>query len=295
MNIGNFALTAIMMLLMCVSALAQQANKISGIIVDVDGLPMTGASVTVVSKNIGTIADVDGSYTLEGVEKGDIVLFDFIGFLPTELVFDGIQTHNVVMRLASQTLDDVVVVGYGSQKKVSVTGALSQIKSETLVSKPAQSLSTVLGGTMPGIISRQSTGEPGNDYASIYIRGMATWQDKSPLILVDGVERDINLINPHEIENFTILKDASATAVYGVRGANGVIIINTKKGKMGTPKVTFRTEHAMLEGLRFPQYINGYEFASLMNEAVAHATGGTGTPAWREDELQKFKDGSDPY
>ena len=211
MNIRNFALTAIMMLLMCVSALAQQANKISGIIVDVDGLPMTGASVTVVSKNIGTIADVDGSYTLEGVEKGDIVLFDFIGFLPTELVFDGIQTHNVVMRLASQTLDDVVVVGYGSQKKVSVTGALSQIKSETLVSKPAQSLSTVLGGTMPGIISRQSTGEPGNDYASIYIRGMATWQDKSPLILVDGVERDINLINPHEIENFTILKDASAT------------------------------------------------------------------------------------
>ena len=124
MNIRNFALTAIMMLLMCVSALAQQANKISGIIVDVDGLPMTGASVTVVSKNIGTIADVDGSYTLEGVEKGDIILFDFIGFLPTELVFDGIQTHNVVMRLASQTLDDVVVVGYGSQKKVSVTGAL---------------------------------------------------------------------------------------------------------------------------------------------------------------------------
>lgn len=295
MNIRKCALAVSLMILLGVSALAQQANKISGIIVDVDGMPMAGAAVSVASKNIGTIADVDGSYVLEGVTKGDVILYDFIGFLPAEFVFDGVQTHNVVMHYASQSLDDVVVVGYGSQKKVSVTGALSQIKTENLVSKPAQTLSTVLGGTMPGIISRQSTGEPGNDYATIYVRGMATWQDKSPLILVDGVERDINLINPHEIENFTILKDASATAVYGVRGANGVIIINTKKGTMGKPKVTFRTEHAMLEGLRFPQYINGYEFASLMNEAVAHATGGTGTPAWKPEELQKFKDGSDPY
>ena len=161
--------------------------------------------------------------------------------------FDGKEIHNIVMRVSSQFLDDVVVVGYGTQKKVSVTGALSQIQPKNLESKPAVTLSTTLGGAIPGIITRQSTGEPGNDYATIFIRGMATWQDRTPLIMVDGVERDINLLNPQEIESFTVLKDASATAVYGVRGANGVILINTKKGVMGKPKVVFRHESALLQ------------------------------------------------
>lgn len=291
----KLAMPLLIVLLTAVPSAAQQAKCMSGLIVDADGAALAGATVTVASRNIGTIADQNGYYYLDGLSVGDAVNFDFIGFVPDKIIFDGIETHNVVMHYALESLEDAVVVGYGSQKKVSVTGALSQIMSEALVSKPAPTLSTVIGGTMPGIISRQSTGEPGNDYATIYIRGMATWQDKSPLILVDGVERDINLINPQEIDSFTVLKDASATAVYGVRGANGVIIINTKKGKVGRPEVSFRTEHAVLQGLRFPEYINGYEFASLMNEAVAHATSGTGTPAWTEAELQKFRDGSEPY
>lgn len=274
---------------------ARNTDKVSGLIVDIDGNPMAGTTVMVKEKNLGTVADADGYYFLEGLTAGDVITYDFMGYIPQEMEFDGKEIHNIVMRVSSQFLDDVVVVGYGTQKKVSVTGALSQIQPKNLESKPAVTLSTTLGGAIPGIITRQSTGEPGNDYATIFIRGMATWQDRTPLIMVDGVERDINLLNPQEIESFTVLKDASATAVYGVRGANGVILINTKKGVMGKPKVVFRHESALLQGLRFPQYINGYEFASLMNEAVAHATGGTGTPAWNDDELLKFRDHSDPY
>ena len=274
---------------------AQDQSRLNGIIVDSEGNPMPGAVAMVLSSGTGTIAGEDGSYTLNGLKKGDEIQFDCIGFIAQTFIFDGTPVHNVVMHLASETLEDVVVVGYGSQKKVSVTGALSQIKPGVLESKPAVTLSSILGGSMPGIITRQSTGEPGNDYATIFIRGMATWQDKSPLVMVDGVERDLNLINTQEIESFTILKDASATAVYGVRGANGVILINTKKGTMGKPKVVLRSESAVLQGLRFPQYINGYEFASLMNEAVTHATNGTGMLPWTEDDLTKFKDGSDPY
>ena len=274
---------------------ARNTDKVSGLIVDIDGNPMAGTTVMVKEKNLGTVADADGYYFLEGLTAGDVITYDFMGYIPQEMEFDGKEIHNIVMRVSSQFLDDVVVVGYGTQKKVSVTGALSQIQPKNLESKPAVTLSTTLGGAIPGIITRQSTGEPGNDYATIFIRGMATWQDRTPLIMVDGVERDINLLNPQEIESFTVLKDASATAVYGVRGANGVILINTKKGVMGKPKVVFRHESALLQGLRFPKYINGYEFASLMNEAVAHATRGTGTPAWNDDELLKFRDHSDPY
>ena len=296
---GRISLTIVFLCISCIflqeTANAQDDGRVSGLIVDIEGTPMAGTTVMVKSRNIGTVTDAEGFYSLEGVEPGDIITYDFLGYIPQEMEFDGKETHNIVMRMSSQYLDDVVVVGYGKQKKVSVTGALSQVQPRNLESKPAVTLSTTLGGAIPGIITRQSTGEPGNDYATIYIRGMATWQDKTPLIMVDGVERDINLLNPQEIESFTVLKDASATAVYGVRGANGVILINTKKGVMGKPKVVFRTEHAVLQGLRFPQYINGYEFASLMNEAVANATGGTGTPAWNADELQMYKDHSDPY
>ena len=289
------AMIMVLILVQSNGVLAQSAGTLSGMVVDIDGNPMVGTSVTIKDKANGTIVSVDGSYTLSGVVKGNIVLYEYLGYQTVELEYTSQKTHNVVMRSSGQVLEDVVVVGYGVQKKETVTGALSQLAPEKLESRPSVTLSNVLGGSMPGIISRQSTGEPGNDYATIYIRGMATWGDKAPLIMVDGVERDLNLINPQEIESFTILKDASATAVYGVRGANGVILINTKKGSMGKPKVTIRSEYATLEGLRFPQYINAYEFASLMCEAVAHTKGAEATMPWTPEELQKFQDGSDPY
>ncbi|GAA4309213.1 TonB-dependent receptor [Compostibacter hankyongensis] len=189
-------------------------------------------------------------------------------------------------------LDEVTIVGFGTQKKVSVTGSIASIPVKELERSASPSLSNALGGKLPGIVTRQPSAEPGADAAQVYIRGFGTWSDRAPLVLVDGVERDMNLINAQAIESVTILKDASATAVYGVKGANGVILIKTKRGKEGRPNVVFRTETAVLTPTRLPKYINSFEYASLMNEALKL---GNLPPRWSEEELQKFNDGSDPY
>lgn len=267
-------------------------NKINGIVLDVKGVPLIGVNVLVSGSQQGTITDVNGHYEITFRSKDDVLTFSYIGYLKQTVKIEEQRTINVVLREASQELDDVVVVGYGTQRKVSVTASVSSIEPKTLLSIPTPSLSNTLGGHLPGIITRQESGEPGYDGANIYIRGLATWGSNSPLILVDGIERDINQVNAFEIESFSIMKDASATAVYGVRGANGVILINTKRGKNGKPKITFRTEQGHLTGLRFPEYINGYEFAGLMNEALANSGKAL---AWTADELEKFRTGSDPY
>lgn len=266
---------------------------LTGVVVDIDGIPMPGVNVMVKGTTIGVVSDIDGNYKLEIPEDKIVITFSFIGFQAQEIPYTSQKTINIVLREATQELNDVVVIGYGNQKKASVTGALTIIDPNKLERVATPSLSNTLGGMMPGVITRQASGEPGYDQAEILIRGVATWANKSPLVLVDGVERDINLINSQEIESFTVLKDASATAVYGVRGANGVILINTKRGKMGKPSVTLRTEFATLRGLRFPNYINGYEFANLMNEAITNS-GSTALP-WTPTDLQLFQDGTDPY
>lgn len=266
--------------------------RISGIVLDVQGTPLIGVNVVLPASQQGTITDAEGRYVLFSTTEDHILSFSYIGYIKQDVKIDGQQTINIIMREASQELEDVVIVGYGTQKKVSVTASVSSIEPTTLLAVPTPSLSNTIGGQLPGIITRQESGEPGYDGANIYIRGLATWGNNSPLVLVDGVERDINQVNAYEIESFSIMKDASATAVYGVRGANGVILINTKRGKNGKPKVTFRTEHGQLTGLRFPNYINGYEFASLMNEALANSGRAL---AWTDDELDKFRTGSDPY
>ncbi len=274
---------------------AQTAGSVSGVVLDIDGGPMIGVTVIEKGSQNGTTTDLEGRYRLSDLTPGDVLVFNYLGYQTEEVAFNGQTSQNVVMRQATTEMEDIVVVGYGTQKKESVTGALSGVKPDKLERVASVTLSNALGGSMPGIISRQSTGEPGNDSAAIFIRGMGTWQNRNPLILVDGVERDMNLINIAEIESVTVLKDASATAVYGVRGANGVILINTKKGRMGKPQVTFRTEWACLHGLRFPDYINGYEFASLMNEATRHGGGPSAKLPWTDEELLKFRDGTDPY
>jgi TonB-linked SusC/RagA family outer membrane protein len=267
-------------------------KTISGVVLDVEGNALIGASIAVGNTGKGTVTDIDGNYTIKMDVNENKLIFSYIGFLTQEIEVKEQSTINVVLREATQELSDVVVVGYGIQKKVSVTASISTIEPKTLISVPAPSLSNTLGGQLPGIITRQTSGEPGFDGAQIYIRGISTWGNAAPLILVDGIERDINLINAYEIESFSIMKDASATAVYGVRGANGVILINTKKGKKGKPQVSFRTEWGSLTGIRFPDYIDGYEFAGLMNEALSNSNKPL---AWTDEELEKFRTGSDPY
>lgn len=285
--------TFIMSLSHSLIAQTNSAKKsVSGVVLDVEGHPLIGASVIASPSGTGTITDVNGRYELSANRNDKTLTFSYVGYLKQDTEIGNQTTINTVLREASQELEDVVIVGYGTQKKVSITASVSSVEPTKLMSVPAPSLSNTLGGQLPGIITRQTSGEPGFDGAAIYIRGLATWGNATPLILVDGVERDINLVNAYEIESFSIMKDASATAVYGVRGANGVILINTKRGKSGKPKVTLRTEWGHLTGLRFPEYINGYEFAGLMNEALANSNKPL---AWTDEELEKFRTQSDPY
>lgn len=279
------------LLLFFVHAMLSFSAAIKGIVVDVNGDPLIGVTIAVPDTDQGTITDVDGHYMLNIDEKERYLSFSYIGYQTQKIEIQGREVINVVLREATEVLEDVVVVGYGHQKKASITGSISTVPVKNILSVPVVTLSNAVGGLLQGVVTQQSSGEPGSN-ASILIRGQGTWSDSQPLVLVDGIERDINLVNPHDVESLSVLKDASATAIYGVRGANGVILINTKKGKAGKPQVTFRTEVAELIGTRFPDYIEGWEFASLMNEASYNS--GNPNP-WTEEEIQKFKDGSEPY
>ena len=210
------------------------------------------------ASSIGTVTDLNGEYSITVTDPNGILRVSAVGFKTATVDIAGHKVINFTLEPDSESLEDAVVIGYGTQKKATITGSLTTVDSKLLTQNATPSLSNALGGAMPGIITRQSSGEPGYDGATILIRGLGTWVNASPLILVDGVERDINIVNSEEIESFSILKDASATAVYGMRGANGVVLITTKKGQAGKPKITFRTEQSHLRGLRFPDYIYPY-------------------------------------
>ena len=268
-----------------------QRIKVTGIVKDEAGITLPGVNVVVKGTIIGTITDANGQFTLEAPSDG-VLLSTYVGFGNLELPVNGKENLEIIMKEGDTQLEEVVVVGYGTQKKVSVVGSISNIAPKAIKQTATTSLPNALSGRMPGIITRQTSGEPGFDAASIYIRGIATWGEKAPLVLVDGIERSISSVNPDEVESLSVLKDASATAVYGVKGANGVILINTKRGKQGKPQVSFRTESAILSSLAERNYIDGYEYASLMNEGLANVGK---APRWSNEELEKFRTGSDPY
>lgn len=267
----------------------------TGKVTDEKGAPLAGVSVTVKGAGTSKITDDQGRFSLEVRSPADSLVFSHTGYQVKTLAALGVKNLTIQLEPATNGLNDVVVVGYGTQKKISVTGAISTVKIADVQTFSTPSLSNAIGGRLPGIITRQSSGEPGFDAANVYIRGFGTFGTglRTPLILVDGVERDMNNINVQEIESFSILKDASATAVYGVRGANGVVLITTKRGTDAPPKVIFRTENASLTALRLPHYINSYEYGLLANEANANA--GITAPFFTPDQLQKYRDHSDPF
>ncbi|WP_353129532.1 SusC/RagA family TonB-linked outer membrane protein [Parapedobacter pyrenivorans] len=265
-----------------------------GTVVDERGEPLPGVSVAIWGTTNATSSDTDGKFMLEIDSESDSLVFTSVGYKTKTVLAGTSREITVTMELDQTTLEDVVVVGFGQQKKLSVTGAISSVTAREIEQVSTPSLSNAIAGKLPGIMTRQAIGEPGYDAATVYIRGLGTWAEggRNPLILVDGVERSMDNINPQEIESFSILKDASATAVYGVRGANGVILINTKRGKQGRPQITFRSETALLHPLRLPDYIDAEQYALLMNDGLAR----DGQPlAWDAADLEKFRTGSDPY
>lgn len=266
-------------------------RNIKGVVRDANENPLPGVSVLIKGTNNGTVTNSEGEFSIDA-DDDDVLIFSFIGFTTQETAVSGRSNFDIILEENINQLKEIVVVGFGTQEKVSVTGSISTVDTKELKQMSTPSLSNAIGGRMPGIVTRQASGEPGYDAAQIFIRGMGTWVNRAPLILVDGIERDLNSINAQEIETFSILKDASATAVYGVRGANGVILITTKRGTEGKPTVTFRSESAVLSAMRLPDYIDGPEYANLVNEALINEGK---APRYTEEELEKFRTGSDPY
>lgn len=251
----------------------QQKNTavyIKGNVTDIHGEPLIGVSVTIAGDGPteGTVTNTDGNYTIKVNDKYAMLKFSYIGFVPKEEKVENRKIINIVMLEEVGQLDEVVVVGYGTQKKESVVGSISTIEPAKLSVSTSRSMSNNLAGNIAGVIGVQRSGEPGYDNSTFWIRGISTFQKAGgdPLVLVDGIERSLDNIDIQEIESFSVLKDAAASAVYGVRGANGVILINTKRGKIGKPTVNFRTEYAITQPTKLPKYIGAADYMQLLDD-----------------------------
>lgn len=268
----------------------QNTVKVTGTVKDTNGEPIIGANVMVVGSATGVITDIDGNFTLN-VSVGSKLQFSFIGYKEQVVPVKKGISLNIVLEEDAQMLGEVEVVAYGVQKKVSVTGAISSMRGDDLLKTPAGSISNILSGQVTGISSVQYSGEPGADAADIYVRGIATTNNATPLIQVDGVERDFSQIDPNEIESVTILKDASATAVFGVRGANGVILITTKRGAEGKAKISFTTSAGVNVRTKELEFANSYQYASYVNMM---RTNDGNEPLYSDEQLAAFRDHTNP-
>lgn len=275
-------------------AFAQQNDgvKVSGTVTDANGVPIP--SVNVMEKNTknGTQTNFDGDYKLTVKDENAVLIFTYVGLKKAEVPVGGKTTLDVQMDNDSQSLDEVVVVGYGEQRKISLVGAQSTVDPEVL-NQPVADLSTSLAGRIAGLTGVQRSGLPGSNQADIWIRGISTFASAGthPLVLVDGVERDLNNINPKDIESFTVLKDAAATAVYGFRGANGVILIETKEGKIGKPKVKVEYAEGFTSFTQTPDLADGVKYMELANQALT--TRGQ-APKYTQEKIDRTKEGQDP-
>ena len=280
--------------LVCVHAFAQEVKTIEGTIrAAADGIPLFGVNIVVKGTTIGAVSDFDGNYSIQAGSNAVLVI-SYLGFETQEISVDGQTTVDVSLVEDSAKLDEVVVVGYGSQKRSDISGSVSQIEQKEIAKNPTPNLSNALVGQAPGIIATQRSGEPGRDGSNIFIRGIGTTGDASPIYVIDGIvrsSRDFSQLNANEIESFAILKDAASAAVFGMRAGNGVILVTTKRGKAGRMQINFSSSLGVQERTRDPEYLKSYEYSTLYNEALINQGE---DPIYSEDDLQKFRDGSSP-
>ena len=284
----------ILMLAICTSAFAQNKTiKVSGTVTDEQNQPLIGVNVTIQGvTGFGTTTDVDGKYTIE-MEPYNRLVFSYIGFIEQEILIKEQTKQNVVLKEDDATsLDEVIITGTGVQKKLTVTGAVTQISMDDIASTSTSNLTNMLAGNVPGVMAMQSSGQPGKNTSEFWVRGISTFgAGSSALVLVDGFPRDLNEISIEDIESFTVLKDASTTAIYGSKGANGVILITTKKGKAGKVNVDAKFEAAYNTRTMTPEFADGYSYASMMNEALITRNQ---EPEYSPEELEILKLGLDP-
>lgn len=270
-----FRTCMLMVMLLAVSTVAfAQSSSLVGRVTDEKGELMTGVTIQEKGTSNATITDLNGQYTLKLSSDNPVLVVSFIGFKTQEIKVGRQKVLDVVLVEDVSELEEVVVVAYGNQRKVSVVGAQSSVKTED-IKMPTANLSSAIAGRLPGVVAVQRTGEPGHDDSDIWIRGISTFtnQNSKPLVLVDGVERSFNNIDPEDIESFTVLKDASATAVYGVRGANGVIIVKTKPGKVGKPQFNVDYYEGFTTLTQKPKLANAYQYMEAANEAYMDTKG----------------------
>jgi TonB-linked SusC/RagA family outer membrane protein len=257
-----------------------QQKPVSGKVTDSSGVPLPGVSVIIKGKTIGTITDANGNYTLPNVPGDATLQFSFVGMKTQEIAVAGKTTIAVTLTEVTVGLDEVVAVGYGTQRKVNLTGSIAAAKGDVIAKSPVSNLTNALAGNLPGIRAVQRSGEPGSDASSIDIRGFG-----NALIIVDGVAADFSQLDPAEIESVSILKDGSA-AIYGVRAANGVVLVTTKKGTLSKPKITFNSYYAVQSLTRFPSSVNAAQYTELSDEA---AINDGRTPVFGKEKVEKYR------
>lgn len=272
----------------------QKVIDVNGTVSDSFG-PVIGASIVIKGTSTGVITDMDGRFSLK-VPVGATLVVSYVGYEDKIIHYKGERNLKIELNEGVQQLQEVQVIAYGTTKKVTVTGSMSSVNSDELLKTPASSLANALTGKVTGLSTVQTTGQPGADDPSLYVRGVGSLSENlsKPLMLVDGVERSFFQLDPNEIEDITILKDASATAVFGVRGANGVILVTTKRGKEGPAKVNFSTSFAIQMPTRMPEFANSYEYATAYVDAQRRDGVAEDALAFDDTAIEAFRTHSNP-
>lgn len=275
-----------------VSSTEQVSNQCTGTITDANGEPIIGASVQVKGTHDGAVTDLDGRFSLSNVPKNATLLISYVGFTTQEVTWKG-SPLKIRLTEDQQSLNEVVVVGYGTQKKANLSGSVAQINGKALENRPINNVSSGLQGLMPGITITGTNGAPGMDGGSIRVRGVGTLNNASPYILVDGVETsNLNSLDPQDIESISVLKDAASAAIYGSKASNGVVLITTKRGVSGKPRVSYSSYYGISNATMLMDRMNSADAATYYNMALARS----GKKAvFTDEDIQKFRDGSDPY
>lgn len=267
--------------------------RVTGVVSDDTGEPVIGANVLVQGTTIGAITDLDGRYMLN-VPAGSTLIISYIGYTNSQVKVNAAGNYDIRLKEDTEMLHEVVVVGYGTQKKSNLTGSVASINADALESRAVASVSAALAGTMPGVTTIQNSGAPGAQSGSITIRGKNSINAASPLVIVDGVPGSMNNIDPSDIESVSVLKDAASSAIYGVQAANGVILITTKKGKVGQrARVNYSGTVSWASPTARLQFLGAADYATLYNEAVKNENPNDPYP-FSEEDIRKFRDGSDP-
>lgn len=287
--------TSIVLIAMCLSAIATiHAQTLTGTVIDESELPVIGATASIAGTTIGTITDIDGNYTLEGIEDGASIEFRYIGMITQTIIYKGQKTINVTLKADSEMLEEVVVVGFGSQKKVNLTGSVAVVDSEVLQSRPVSTAAEMLQGVVPGLNITNSAGTSMNTNPSINIRGTGTigsGSTGSPLILIDGMEGDFASLNPQDIESISVLKDVASSSIYGSRAPFGVILITTKKGSEGRASFNYNNNFRFSTPSNMPKMMDSYSYALFINDANINSGNGQYFNQDRIDDILAFQRG----